>query len=367
MLTHVQMTEHVSMEEYLVAWEAGDAESREDAALLMPRCSNQAWFKEPWKQEAADLAAMRLADADEMGTEVISDGVDAEGNREKDSRGVPTEADIAPEPTHPSVVANLAEGSEDDKDASDNSESSLHDVVAEPLASPILLDEFDDNATDPSPPMVYEVGETVMANFQALSDWAEALIMDIGPNETFTLEYIDGGATEESVPASRIIRMDEANRPRSRIGRAAVDNRDAVAAARLEGSMSRLEAEDEGSLKHSPFAKLPEGGRAYKRTLVAEVNRVKQGERIPRDRLAKVRVGAQQTEHSRRRDATAVRGQHNAPPSAGGQPTSSSPEAGETAGESSATETNGEAEMLYNGKDIALAFKDWERGRWVYL
>ena len=54
----------------------------------------------------------------------------------------------------------------------------------------------------------YAAGATVLGNFKGLGDWDEALIIDAAADGTYTLEYVDEGLIEESVPVERIAPID---------------------------------------------------------------------------------------------------------------------------------------------------------------
>ena len=49
-----------------------------------------------------------------------------------------------------------------------------------------------------------------MANFKGLGDWDEAMIVGVGADGSYTLEYVDEGLIEEGVPAERITAADGA-------------------------------------------------------------------------------------------------------------------------------------------------------------
>ena len=60
------------------------------------------------------------------------------------------------------------------------------------------------------PASSFAAGDTVLGNFKGFGDWDEALIVGVGADGTYTLEYVDEGLIEEGVPASNIKAADGA-------------------------------------------------------------------------------------------------------------------------------------------------------------
>ena len=56
----------------------------------------------------------------------------------------------------------------------------------------------------------FAAGDTVLGNFKGLGDWDEAMIVGVGADGSYTLEYVDEGLIEEGVPAERITAADGA-------------------------------------------------------------------------------------------------------------------------------------------------------------
>ena len=57
---------------------------------------------------------------------------------------------------------------------------------------------------EPLPAAQYAAGDAVMANFKGLGDWDEALIVGVGADGTYSVEYVDEGLLEEGVPSERL-------------------------------------------------------------------------------------------------------------------------------------------------------------------
>ena len=97
------LKQHLSAAEYAKAWTEGDDESKVEAEQMgmKPEGRTPAWWDEPWRGEPDQVAAMRIADDDELGGEASSEGLD-------DECRVVNQATIQPDPEAPGVQIHLA-------------------------------------------------------------------------------------------------------------------------------------------------------------------------------------------------------------------------------------------------------------------
>ena len=83
-------------------------------------------------------------------------------------------------------------------------------LVAEKLKRRREPIEPDEPPPPKKPASSFAAGDTVLGNFKGFGDWDEALIVGVGADGTYTLEYVDEGLIEEGVPAERITAADGA-------------------------------------------------------------------------------------------------------------------------------------------------------------
>ena len=134
----------------------------------------------------------------------------------------------------------------------------------------------------------------------------------------------------------------------------------------FEAAIERLAAE-EGDVgagaaprpKHLPTLRLPSGKLGYKRTVVAEFNKVRQGESLPRDRLARIANAGRIAKDNEARRVTALYGRTTRRAEADAARATPTPAAAAEAAPSNAPTIDGaEADIpiLKVGSDFAMAF-----------
>ena len=295
------------MAAYNAAWRRGDeaaaatAERRGMKPAAGARGRLPDWWERPWEGDA-DVSDLREADADEMGDEVLGQTVDATG----EPLGVPVDA--APDLEHPAIAAHL--------------------VATEEEEALPRRGESEEEAEEPPP------GE--------------------GAGEEVDLS---GVVVPEPPPPPRIHRPPPPRPPREEAGEEQEDEEegsgagvrlDVRTAAELEQLIDRARDEQQAQeavnrgqpqatpSKVKPTVSLPAelgGGEVYKRSLVAEHNRMRPGELLPIGRLQKMKAARLMVE---------------APP----KPARSG------AAESEAVEEEEEDERLARGVDFGMAFKE---------
>jgi hypothetical protein len=319
---------------YAAAWAAGDAESADECAALgmKPAGAPPDWWLRPWEEEEEDLRQMRTATADELGDEVVADGVDEAGELTGE------QSVLRPDASHASVsahdadavingAASAAEPGEREPCAATEGEAADADAgdaeMAPPPPAPQIFADGGGRAptteqqqqptvlnVDPDDSVDTATAQCLVTIFERAQDAADEQV------------YVEGEgwvAAEVTEPSSTPTRT-----------------------RRMRATLS-LPA-DEG------------GGFAYKRTIVAELNKLRPGQhRLSTDRLAKVRQAAKMMADSREQPTVAT----------------GSGEADTKPGSTDAAEAPSQAtdyDMLRVGSDFGMAFKECEGRavRWVY-
>ena len=264
---------------YAAAWRRGDeqaAATAERRGMKPPAGANGRrpdWWEKPYANDG-DLSDLREADADEMGDEVLQQRIDG-------ATGEPMgeQADIEPDVTHPAVAAHLTEEEEavaravaaadEDAQADEDAEESAEDAGDE-------VDLSSADATEPPPPpRLYRTPSPPPAPVQAAAERDMHMGGDTDDEETeeavgVPLDRTTAAQLEALVERAHTARQDEE--------------------ARQDGRQVQPKH------KVTPTLTLPSElgrGQVYKRSLVAELNRMRPGEPLPVGRLEKMKVAVQ--------------------------------------------------------------------------
>jgi hypothetical protein len=292
------------MAAYAAAWRRGEeqaAATAERRGMKPPAGANGRrpdWWEKPWEGDGDLSNLLREADADEMGDEVLEQSVD---HATGEPTGVPT--DVEPDVTHPAVAAHLVE----------EEEEAWPQQAVEEAAEDELDLSFTAAPEPPPPPQLHRAPPPPPA-------------VAVGAAR----EAGDSDSEEEAEPATG----------------ASVDR---ATAAQLEDLIERAHTARQAKEAHEcgqpaqpkskvkPTLTLPAaqgGGQVYKRSLVAELNRMQPGEPLPIGRLEKMKVAARAMKEGKPKAATA-----------GAAAAGAEAEDGE------------EEEELARGVDFAMAFK----------
>ena len=341
---------------YSAAWTAGDAESAGvcEALGMKPPGAAPSWWLQPWQDESKDLKHMRTATADELGDEVLADGINATGELTGEQSAQ------RPDATHPSVAAHDADaviGGVMGGVAGGAQEATVEVDSAPPREGEGEAEETEDEATPAAPQIFPEPRRQV--------NTAKELV------EEPTVLNVDPDGTVDDVTAHQLAAVFE--RAQEEADEQAGDEAEQGGDQAEDGEEQGQASTSSPPLQPRPWRRhasatliLPAeegGGVAYKRTIIAELNKLRPGQhRLSTDRLAKVRQAAKLMAASRERPVAAA-----APAAAdvlaadaGAKPTDeSAPAPGQV------TDHDG---RLRIGSDFGMAFKEGtgKNVRWVY-
>ena len=283
------------------------------------------WWSKPWEQEEADLKNMRSATADELGEEVLTDGVDEAG----ELTGV--QSTVRPDISHPAVTDVDADAEVDGGGGNGGGDCGGH---GGDNAGGGRGGEVDDGGKG---------GEGFGGNERGYAGQAPQIFQE----------------QDEPVENGEVVPTMANTKPDCEI--------DDATATRLAAAVAQ--AQDEGELderkagRSKPTLALPAevgGGYAYKRTVVAEMNKLRGGQkRLPTDRLQKVRVAARVMADSAKGRLPKLQPSASAAVGAGTPEGASQTAAAGALDTSSADEkTSDEDTKLRTGTDFAMAFAE---------
>ena len=292
---------------YAAAWRRGDEQSMATAERRGMKPSAGAfgrmpgWWERPWESDG-DLSDLREADADEMGDEVLKPGA-------TDATGEPTGApmDIEPDVTHPAITSHLMEEEAEEAASPQDEEERGEEINLSSTAVP----------EPPQQPRLYSLPP--LANLAAPGEASE-----VGAADAEEEDDEAGSVPLDAATAARLEELIE----RAQISRQAEE-------VRQSGRRAQPKS------KVRPTFTVPAeqgGGQVFKRSLVAELNRMRPGERLPVGRLEKMQVAARAMGEGKPK-ATKVA------------------EAEEEAADEEAEAEAEEEERLARGVDFGMAFK----------
>ena len=335
---------------YSAAWTAGDAESAVvcEAQGMKPPGAAPSWWLQPWQDESKDLKQMRTATADELGDEVLVDGIDATGELTGEQSAQ------RPDATHPSVAAHDADAviaGVMGGVAGDEREATV-EVDSAPPGEGEGEAEVETEDEPPAAPQIFPEGRRGAGGASAKELVEQPTVLNMDPNVT-----VDD-VTAHQLAAVFERAQDEADEQGGDEAQDGEEHGQAGTSSpplqprpwRRHASSTLILPAEEG------------GGVAYKRTIIAELNKLRPGQhRLSTDRLAKVRQAAKLMAASWERSvAAAAPAAADASTSAGAKPTDESvPAPGQ------ATDHDG---RLRIGSDFGMAFKEGtgKNVRWVY-
>ena len=348
---------------YEAAWTSGDEESQAvcDQLGMKPSGPTPSWWQRPWEDEEVDMKEMRTACADELGDEVVTDGLDDAGNVTGE------QSTIEPDASIPGVAAHTADGViaaatgtvGDDGEATSSGAGDAEAVEGGAEDSTVeegVEDEGGvDDVNEPLAPQLFSTPARHAPGEDADSA-AQPSLLNVDPDSAIdeltaahlaaAFEHAQDTADSEQVAGDSSSKKAAASPPSSTNTTPTVGRSRKVAGATLS-----LPA-DEG------------GGFAHKRTIIAELSKLLPGQlRLSPDRLIRVRQ-AQRIMSESQREATGAGAK---------RPTAEAAVAeGEgDAGSSSSTSADGptaDDSKLRVGSDIGMAFRerDGRANRWVY-
>ena len=298
---------------YSEAFQRGGDEARRHATAdgMAPKGSPR-WWTHPWEAEEADLGDMRSATADDLGDEVLADGVTAEGELTGEQSTVQPDSLVKVEDDADSVKVEADAGVTKEAAADVSAEAEQADVLEvteeEPPPAPAASDEATAEEAEKAAAAAAEAEGKGLAPFELSAEEARVAAKP------------DAASVER---LSRVLEHAEEKRQ---------DEEEVAAAAKETPSRA------------SPTLKLPSGGLGYKSSVVAMFDKMEPGKRLPIDRLLKMQVAAKRTEV---REAK--------PASAGVTPSAQSAEPAADVVEGGAS-TEPDDRLLRIGSDFAMAF-----------
>ena len=363
------LASHATRAEYVAAWRAGREEARQEAESLGMKPSGGAdWWEKPWEGEAEQVREMRSAEKSELGGEAPLEGVDDEGNAFDCEAKVPVDVESHPDLQQPDGESEVDDGSvadaaggvdggadtDGDDDAGDDSIGSSFDSD-EPPAAPQDGGAGHDFGVDPE---LGRVNESDVRDFEA------ALMRLEEDAEREFEELMEDGFQTTAGGTSGGKAGGEGGEGSTMEGEGSEASARSCAAPPAAAAAPRAQqAAAKARPRVDPCVPLPGGGRGYKRTVVAEFNRVNQGERLSPDRLQRVRQGGEQ-EAANQRGRRTVHAASKPANNAGGGATStdSKPASSPRAEPEPASSTAGS--FLRVGDDLAMLFKESGEYTW---